>query len=209
MASKKKVAFGTSAGIAAAVAVILGGVYKDEGGYVNHPNDPGGETNMGITIGVARDAGWGGVMKAFPKQCDTEADVCADRIYYERYMVEPGFVPVIIADPAVGEELVNSAVNFGKARPSRWFQQSINELCGTKLAVDGKVGAQTVLAFKQCMVNRGRPRLCVAMLDRLDAKQRAEYDRLVRVNPGLKVFYKGWVNKRIGNVDRAKCGVAA
>lgn len=206
--ANKKVAFGTSAGIAAAVAVILGGIYKDEGGYVNHPNDPGGETNMGVTVQVAREAGWKGTMKAFPKQCDGPDDVCADRIYYERYILQPGFVPVIQVDPAVAEELVNSAVNFGAARPSRWFQQSINELCNTKLTVDGKVGPQTVAAFATCRTNRGPERLCVAMLDRLDSKQRAEYDRLVKVNPRLKVFHKGWVAHRIGNVDRAKCKVA-
>lgn len=27
-------------------------ILKEEGGYVNHPQDPGGETNMGVTIGA-------------------------------------------------------------------------------------------------------------------------------------------------------------
>lgn len=43
------------------------------------------------------------------------------------------------------------------------------------------------------------------MLDQMDGWQKAKYDRIVGVNPRLKVFHRGWINKRIGNVDRAKC----
>jgi hypothetical protein len=43
------------------------------------------------------------------------------------------------------------------------------------------------------------------MLDSLDRQQRAEYDRLVRVNGKLRVFYRGWINHRIGNVKRSEC----
>lgn len=206
MASKKVVFGGAGTALAAAVAMILTGIYKDEGGHVNHPSDPGGETNLGVTIAVARDKGYKGPMKLFPKQCDGPEDVCGDRIYFENYMQEPGYLPIILASPAVGEEIVNSAVNFGTPRPSRWVQQSLNEMCpASKLADDGRVGPVTHAAFDRCEAIY----FCVTMLDKLDAKQRAEYDRLVRVNPKLKVFHRGWVNHRIGNVDRAKCGAAS
>ena len=32
-------------------------ILKWEGGYVDHPNDPGGATNMGVTIGTAKALG--------------------------------------------------------------------------------------------------------------------------------------------------------
>src|SRR3546814_2377366 len=81
---------------------------------------------------------------------------------------------------------------------SCWFQQSLNELgASPRLKVDCKIGPRSVAAL--------RPELCVAMLDKMDARQTAEYQRLVRVNPKLKVFYRGWINKRVGNVDRKKC----
>jgi hypothetical protein len=71
---------------------------------------------------------------------------------------------------------------------------------------DCKIGPKSVAAYRSLQVHLGRFDACVKTLDRLDAKQRAEYDRLVRVNPKLKVFHRGWINHRIGNVDRKTCG---
>lgn len=187
-----------------AIATILGGIYAVEGGYVNHPNDPGGATNYGITERVARQAGYKGHMRDLPKHCTGPVKVCADNIYLEKYIVKPGFMPIIELDPPVGRETVDSAVNFGPDRPSRWLQSSINEL-GGKLKVDGKVGKQTVAEYARVQVTIGKVNMCKAMLDKMDAKQAAEYRRLIRNNPKLKSFERGWFNHRIGNVPRKDC----
>lgn len=186
-------------GIPAAVMAVIAATVALEGGYVANPNDPGGETNRGITKVVARQEGYTGPMRTLPKEV-------AYNIYYDKYFVAPGYEPLIAIAAPVTEELFDTTVNMGPNRPGSWFQQSINELCGTKLAVDGKVGNGTVKAYASCQVTYGPAKLCVAMLDKLDAKQLAEYGRLVRVNPKLKVFYKGWVNNRINNVNRKECG---
>lgn len=186
--------------IAAAALAMIAGVIALEGGYVNDPLDPGGETNKGITRKVAVQHGYTGPMRTIP-------DSVVHSIYYSSYLVAPGYEPLIAIDAAVTEELFDTTVNMGPARPGRWFQQSINAQCGTRLAVDGRVGAATIGAYSACQRTQGAASLCVAMLDRLDARQRAEYDRLVRVNPPLKRFHRGWVTHRIGNVDRAKCRV--
>jgi len=188
--------------IGAAALTIIGAAIALEGGYVNHRNDPGGETNMGVTVSVARENGYIGPMRALPREV-------AESIYYRRYLVAPGLEPIIKHDAAVTEELFDTTVNMGPARPSRWFQQSLNELCAARIGVDGKIGGQTIAAFAACQKKLGATTLCVRMLDSLDARQKAEYARLVRVNPNLGVFHKGWVRHRIGNVDRAKCGKAS
>jgi lysozyme family protein len=193
--------------LALTIAGILATVYANEGGYINHPNDPGGATNHGVTEKVARKHGYQGDMRQFQKHCSERHSVCADKVYTRDYIERPGYMPMVSIEPAVAEELVDTAVNMGPPRPSRWFQESINELLLTspKIAVDGKVGPATIAAYRKAQSDWGRPRTCVLMLDKLDAKQRAEYDRLVRVNPRLKVFYKGWTNRRIENVNRADC----
>ena len=40
---------------------------EHEGGYINHPNDPGGETMWGVTKRVARANGYTGSMRNLPK----------------------------------------------------------------------------------------------------------------------------------------------
>lgn len=207
---KKKIVFGATAGIGAIVASVLGGVFEREGGYISHPKDRGGSTNYGVTQGVARQNGYKGDMRDFSKECYTEADVCAEKIYYTDYIVKPGFVPVLAASEAVGEELVDTGVNMGPARPSKWLQESLNELCAphgftVKITTDGKIGNGTISAFTTCQTKMGKVRFCKAMLDSLDGKQKNMYDRIVRNNPSQRVFYKGWINHRIGNVKRSKC----
>lgn len=184
--------------IGAAALAMIAGVIALEGGYVNHPSDPGGETNMGMTKKVAVKNGYHGPMKTLPRSVVTS-------IYYGQYIVEPGFEPLIALDAAVTEELFDTNVNMGPSRPSKWFQQSLNDICASNVTVDGQVGKATVNAFARCQKTNGATRLCNQMLSSLDAKQLAEYGRLVRVNPKLKVFYKGWTNHRIGNVSRSKC----
>lgn len=186
--------------LAASVVAIIAGVIAIEGGYVNHPADPGGETNMGITKAVAVQHGYTGPMKVLPREV-------AESIYYRTYLVAPGYEPLIAVDAAVTEELFDTTVNMGPQRPSRWFQQTITELCGTRLAVDGRVGPATIAAYKACQPRKGPAILCRLTLHSLDQKQAAEYGRLVAVNPKLAAFHRGWLTHRIGNVDRAKCQV--
>ncbi|MEG3167499.1 glycosyl hydrolase 108 family protein [Sphingomonas sp. LB3N6] len=195
-----KVAPKAAGGIAAIALAMIASVITIEGGYVNHAADPGGETHMGITKVVAVQNGYTGPMRTLPREV-------AESIYYQRYLVGPGYAALVPIDAAVTAELFDTTVNMGPARPSRWFQQSTNYLCGTKLVTDGRVGPGTIAAYRACQGKLGATSLCVSTLVNLDRWQGMEYARLVRVNPKLKVFYKGWVAHRIGNVDRARCKV--
>ncbi|MBE2990900.1 secretion activating protein [Sphingomonas sp. CFBP 13603] len=193
-----KVAPKAAGGIAAAAIAMIASVIAVEGGYVNHPADPGGETNMGITKKVAVANGYEGPMRTLPRSV-------AESIYYDRYLVTPGYATLIPIDAAVTEELFDTSVNMGPSRPSTWFQQSTNALCGTTLTIDGRLGPSSIAAYRSCQAKIGAAPLCVATLGILDAWQSGEYARLIGANPKLQVFQKGWIANRVGNVDRRKC----
>ena len=183
--------------IAVAVAAIIAAVVALEGGLVDHPSDPGGATNWGITESVARQNGYRGHMRDLTK-------AQASAIYERQYIRAPGFLPLVEIDPAVAQEVIDTGVNMGPARPTRFFRRAVNATCNTSLPTTDSMDAVTVKAWADCRANLG-PASCVRMLDSLDGQQRAEYDRLVRVNPKLRVFYRGWINHRIGNVKRSRC----
>lgn len=184
--------------IPATLLAMIAATIAIEGGYVNHSSDPGGETNMGVTKVTARANGYNGPMRTLPREVATS-------IYYKQYIVAPGYEPLAAIDAPVTAELFDTTVNMGAARPSRWFQQSTNEICASRLAVDGHVGPAAIAAYKACQPKLGATNLCVTMLNRLDAKQKAEYEALVVRNPKLRAFLKGWLRNRIGNVDRRDC----
>lgn len=195
MAVDKRVA----GGVAGVVGVILASVFAMEGGYVNNPKDPGGETNHGITKAVAVEHGYTAPMIDLPK-------TYAEQIYRQDYIEKPGYLPVIELSTAVGHKLVDAGVNAGTSRSSRWFQTSLNALNrGGKdypaIFVDGKVGADTVRAYQSLQTKRGKVTACEMVVKLVDAQQAAHYMSLTN----LTDFTPGWIDHRIGNVPISRC----
>jgi lysozyme family protein len=193
MSNKKK------GSLVAAVVAIIASTVAIEGGYVNNPKDPGGETNHGITVEVARKYDYTGPMKEMPREF-------AEHIYFKDYIEKPGYLPIVELSHAVGEELVDSAVNAGPGRSSRWFQTALNSLNrGGKdfptILVDGRVGAGTVNSYKSLEKIRGKVLACQLVIKLMDAQQAAHYMSLTHLN----TFTPGWVANRIGNVPLNRC----
>lgn len=184
--------------LGAAVLAVVAGVFAVEGGYVNNPADPGGETNHGVTVQVARDAGYTGPMRELPKET-------AEQIYAKGYVEGPNFHRVIAMSPAVGTKLADAGVNAGTARSARWFQQALNHLSRggadyPLIVADGQIGGQTLSAYQALERKRGRVKACELTLKLLDAQQGAHYMSLNK-----PTFTVGWVDNRLGNVPLARC----
>lgn len=184
--------------IGAAVLAVVAGVFAVEGGYSNNPADPGGETNHGVTVQVAREAGYTGPMRELPKEF-------AQQIYARDYIERPNFHRVIAMSPAVGEKLVDAGVNAGPGRSARWFQQSLNHLSRggadfPLVAVDGQIGAQSLAAYQSLERKRGRVKACELTLKLFDAQQGEHYMSLNK-----PMFIVGWTDNRLGNVPLARC----
>lgn len=99
-----------------------------EGGYSNHPNDPGGETMWGVTKRVARANGYEGEMKNMPVDF---AKMVYRKLYWDDVRADE--LPDVLRYP-----VFDAAVNSGVKQSIRWLQQAINA------EVDGIIGPQTV-----------------------------------------------------------------
>lgn len=182
-----------------AVAAILAAVFAFEGGYVNDPRDPGGETNHGITVAVARDHGYAGPMQDLPKEKATE-------IYLDDYITKPGYDELIALSPAVGHKVVDAGVNTGTRQSSLWFQRSMNALSRggqdfPQINVDGKLGTGSIKAYEALRRVRGNVRACELTIKLMDAQQASHYMSLTKTPQ----YIPGWIDHRIGNVPLSKC----
>ncbi len=101
-----------------------------EGGYVDHPDDPGGATRFGVTERVARAHGYRGSMRDFPI---TEAR----RIYRALYWnaIKADQLPA-----AVRFHVFDAAVNSGVSQAAKWLQRAVG------VRDDGVIGPATLSA---------------------------------------------------------------
>lgn len=194
MADKAKV-WGS---VGAAALAIVGAIFVVEGGYSNNPADPGGETNHGVTVAVARQEGYTGPMREMPKEV-------AQDIYARGYVVKPGYHHIIGMSPAVGQKLVDAGVNAGTGRASRWFQVALNQLSRggqdyAQVSVDGQIGAQSIAAYRALENKRGRIKACELVLKLVDTQQGTHYMSLNK-----PMFIVGWAEARLQNVPLARC----
>jgi len=173
---------------------IIGDVIAAEGGIVNNPSDPGGATNFGITQSVARGHGYKGDMRDLPESL-------ARAIYYEDYVVKPGFDKVLILSAQIAAELVDTGVNMGPAVAAKFLQRSLNAFntegkLFTDLIVDGQIGNATINALAAYMKVRKEKAIDV-LLKALNCLQGARYIELSESNKKLRSFTFGWLDNRV------------
>lgn len=193
------IAAGITIGLAAMVDRTIDRTLAVEQGYVNNPRDPGGETNHGITIAVARANNYLGSMKDLPKEK-------AQEIYFNDYIYKPGYLPILERSPALGEKLIDIGVNAGTRRASCWFQQALNDLSRggrdyAQITIDCKVGNQTYRAYDSLVAKRGRVKACELTLKLIENSQASHYRSLSIKDE----FLVGWVDHRVGNVTPEQC----
>ncbi len=106
-----------------------------EGGYVNHPKDPGGATNFGITQAVY-DA-YRKSKKLSQQSVKSISSAEVEDIYKTRYADKIRYFDL---PEGVDFAVMDAAVNSGVSRGSRWLQRAVGAVA------DGKVGNQTIEA---------------------------------------------------------------
>jgi lysozyme family protein len=160
----------------AAFETALPFVLRWEGGFVDHPNDPGGRTNKGVTQKVY-DA-WRrrqGLPQRDVKMIEHN-EVLA--IYEGGYWIPPR---CDLLERQLDLVQFDTAVNMGIGRAVRFLQQAVG--CG----VDGDFGPATERAVASCDFGSTIVKYC-------DARE-AFYRRIVENKPSQAVFLKGWMNR--------------
>lgn len=130
----------------------LSRVLKHEGGYVDHPRDPGGATNKGVTLATFR---------RYVKPNGTKADLRAitevqvATVYYKHYWaaVHGNELPA-----GVDYAVFDLAVNSGPSRAARFLQRVVGVI------QDGRIGPTTLAAARKADPTEVIARLCDARL---------------------------------------------
>ena len=123
-----------------------------EGGYVNDPDDPGGATKHGVTIGTMKALGIDLTKDGKVTVDDVKALTQAQAvdIYVEHYFEKPGIAALPEAlHASVFDMYVNSGANAVKI-----LQRLLNSLgfdCGSP---DGTIGPRTISAAKLAFAAR-------------------------------------------------------
>ena len=174
---------------------VIDKIIEVEGGYVNDPEDSGGETNYGITKRVAREYGYKGSMKDLPRSLAFE-------IYENRFWDSMLLDEVQkIAGDDIAEEIADTGVNTGVHRASEFLQRSLNVLNNKgkdypDLKVDGDIGARTVSALKAFIAKRGSEGTSV-LYRMLNSLQGAFYVTLAERREKDEKFVYGWFKNRV------------
>lgn len=165
---------------------------KAEGGYVNDPKDPGGETNHGITVAVARENGYTGRMVDM-----TAAQ--AKAIRKGKYWIRSGVYRIASGSPAVAREVYDTGINMGTGTAAIFFQRALNALNreGTTypdIDVDGGIGNKTIDAWTAFIAQPGAESV---MLKALNGLQTARYIELSESRKANERFTNGWISQRV------------
>jgi lysozyme family protein len=163
-------------------------VLRWEGGYVNDPADPGGETNRGITTGALNKAKSQGLVASGVTIKSLTADIESVRRiygvnYYKAGKCDRAPHPLAYAH-------FDACVNHGLGGAGRLLQKTLNAL-GKAVAVDGAVGPKTLAALDALTMNKPVKEIAAEY-----NRRRAEYfQAIVRNRPASAKFLKGWLNR--------------
>lgn len=142
-------------------------ILKNEGGYINHPSDPGGETNMGICKKFYPDED----IKHLTKER-------AIQLYYVDY-----WLPMHL-DKLKDENIILQVFDFGVNAGIRTSIKTLQRLIGTD--ADGVIGPLTAYFAINYKGN---------LLEDFKNVRRCFYINLAERKPKLKVFLRGWLNR--------------
>jgi lysozyme family protein len=146
-------------------------ILHHEGGYVNHPKDPGGETNLGVTKRVYEE--WGGTKDMKDLTVEDVAPIYKKN-YWDRVKGDdlPGGLDLCVFD---------FGVNAGTGRAAKYLQSLVGA------TADGAIGPGTLRAVALYVESEG----VAATIDRYQAARQKYYEQLST----FETFGRGWTRR--------------
>jgi lysozyme family protein len=171
-----------------------------EGGYVNDPDDSGGETYAGIARRYHPDwEGWKIIdeikktreLQRFEIIDDPRLKHLVGSFYKKKYW-DVNYLDHV-KDQAIANELFDTGVNMGTGTAAKMLQQSLNLLNRNEreysdIAEDGAIGNITLNTLSQCPHKK-------ALLKTLNGFQFMRYYNICRRNPAQEKFMRGWLKR--------------
>lgn len=155
-------------------------ILKWEGGYVNHPNDKGGATNKGITIGTytyyRKLKGFSApTVNDLKNISDSEWTDILKTLYWDKWK----------ADEINNQSIANLLVDWvwGSGGYGIKYPQQV-----LGVTADGIVGKNTLFAVNNYPDQK-------ELFQKLWNRRKAHFENIVANNPSQKVFLKGWLNR--------------
>lgn len=164
----------------------IGFVLEHEGGFVDHPHDPGGATNYGISLRFLKRQGLDVNLDGDINVEDIEhltMEQAAD-IYQEHWWARNRYS--MIENQRVATKIFDLAVNMGSRQAHKLLQRAVNEN-GYDLDDDGVIGSKTLYA-----VDNVDPE---DLLYSLIKQAETFYRTLVEKNPKFSSFINGWLRR--------------
>jgi lysozyme family protein len=177
-------------------------VLGHEGGYVNDPDDMGGETYKGVARRF--NGGWPGWrridpakrQRGFPQRLERD-DVLQGQVraFYKQHYWDK-FQGDAIVNQDVAEELFDTAVNLGVGRAVTFLQRALNVLNRNAtlypdLVEDGAFGPRSLTALS-AYLDRDAP---AHLLKVLNILQGMHYIEFMTRSPEQEKFARGWLKR--------------
>ena len=146
-------------------------ILHHEGGYVNHPKDPGGETNLGVTKRVYEDFGGTKNMKDLTRE---DVEPIYKKNYWDRVKGDhlPAGLDLCVFD---------FGVNAGTGRAAKYLQT----LIGT--VADGGIGPNTLKTLDSYIQKNG--------VENTIKSYQAERQKFYESLDTFATFGKGWTRR--------------
>lgn len=170
-----------------------------EGGFVDHPLDSGGPTNMGVTLRTFRLYRGSSVgVEELRSLSVSEAGEIYRKLYWDKMRLDE------VNSQRLAMELCDHGVNAGVLRSAKMVQYLLNTQFGGDLVVDGIIGSKTLLAinsanepllfssFQQMRTSYYRHRAGEGA-GSLSLERFFIEELKVSANSSQKVFLKGWL----------------